>query len=374
LLAWGAVARWAGDPVREDSMSRRSTTLLKTALAAVHYSGAGNLLAPYTRGAGVIFMLHQVDPRPPQEFEPNRILKVTPDFLESVVREVRDAGFDIIALDDVRERLENADRARPFACFTLDDGYRDNREFAYPIFRRYAAPFTIYVPTEFADGRGDFWWLTFEKVLRAAPQLTLAMRGETHHFRLVSADEKEVAHHEIYWWLRSLPEAQARAVVGELAASHGIDARKSHADLVMSWDELRDLAKDPLVTIGAHTRSHFALAKLGEADARAEMAESIARIERELQRPCRHFSYPYGCARSAGPREFRIAEELGIETAVTTQKGLLYPEHAHEMTALPRLSLNGDFQDLRYVKALLSGVPFAVMNTLKRYAGAGAAP
>ena len=38
---------------------------------------------------------------------------------------------------------------------------------------------------------------------------------------------------------------------------------------------------------------------------------------------------------------------------MTTQKGLLYPEHAHELTALPRLSLNGDFQDIRYVKALL---------------------
>ena len=63
-------------------MSRRSTALLKTALAVVHYSGAGNFLAPYTRGAGVIFMLHHVDPTPPQPFEPNRILKVTPDFLD----------------------------------------------------------------------------------------------------------------------------------------------------------------------------------------------------------------------------------------------------------------------------------------------------
>ena len=113
-------------------MSRRSTTLLKTALAAVHYTGAGNLLAPYTRGAGVIFMLHQVDPTPPQAFEPNRILKVTPSFLEDVVREVIDAGFDIIPLDQVRERLENADAEKPFACFTLDDGYRDNRDHAYP--------------------------------------------------------------------------------------------------------------------------------------------------------------------------------------------------------------------------------------------------
>ena len=73
----------------------------------------------------------------------------------------------------------------------------------------------------------------------------------------------------------------------------------------MSWDELRALAKDPLVTIGAHTKSHLALGKLSEAQARAEMAESIcAHRNASLGAPCRHFSYPYGCANSAGPREF----------------------------------------------------------------------
>lgn len=350
-------------------MSRRSTALLKTALAAVHYSGAGNLLSPYTRGAGVIFMLHHVRPEPPDAFEPNRILKVTPSFLEDVIREVLDAGFDVIGLDAVRDRLEDGGSERPFACFTLDDGYRDNRDYAYPIFRRYCAPFAIYVPTDFADGRGDLWWLTLEDVLRAAPQITLGMNGIGRRFRLTTVAEKEAAHHEIYWWLRSIPEAQARAAVAELAAAHNLDPRAAHAGLCMSWDELRDLAEDPLVTIGAHTRSHFALAKLSEGEARAEMAESIARVEKELKRPCRHFSYPYGCPESAGEREFRIAEELGLETAVTTQKGLLYAENAQAMTALPRLSLNGDFQDLRYVKALLSGVPFALMNTLQRISG-----
>jgi peptidoglycan/xylan/chitin deacetylase (PgdA/CDA1 family) len=195
------------------------------------------------------------------------------------------------------------------------------------------------------------------------------MNGAGRHFPLRSNHDKEVAYREIYWWLRSIPEDLARAAVAELAADHNIDARATQAGLIMSWDELRELAKDPLVTIGAHTKSHLALAKLSEADARAEMAESIARIERELGRPCRHFSYPYGCAKSAGPREFRIAEELGIKTAVTTQKGLLYPEHAQALTGLPRLSLNGDFQDIRYVKALLSGVPFVVMNALHRISG-----
>jgi peptidoglycan/xylan/chitin deacetylase (PgdA/CDA1 family) len=349
-------------------MSRRSTKLLKAALTAVHYSGAESVLAPFTKGAGVIFMLHQVRPDAPLAFEPNRILRVTPHFLADVIDAMLEAGFDVIALDAVPQRLRSR-RQRPFACFTFDDGYRDNRDYAFPIFKRYGLPFTIYVPTDFADGRGDFWWLTLERVLRVAPHITLAMDGEGRHFRLGTVPEKEAAYREIYWWLRSIPEDYARAAVAELAQAHHIDHRATQAGLIMSWDELRALANDPLVTIGAHTKSHLALGKLTEREVRAEMAESMARIEVELGRPCRHFSYPYGCANSAGPREFEIAKELGLLTAVTTQKGLLYPGHAEALTALPRLSLNGDFQDLRYVKALLSGVPFAVMNTLQRLSG-----
>jgi peptidoglycan/xylan/chitin deacetylase (PgdA/CDA1 family) len=352
-------------------MSRRSTSLLKAALTAVHYSGAGSLLGPLTRNAGVIFMLHQVRPEPPQPFEPNRILRVTPDFLDEVLSTVKDEGYDLVALDDVPERLRNPG-SRPFACFTLDDGYRDNRDYAYPIFKRHNAPFAIYVPTDFADGVADLWWLTLEQVLRSARHITLAMQGRSRTFPLTTVAEKDLAFHEIYWWLRSIPETLARDAVAELADVHGVDVAGGRDEL-MRWDELRALAADPLVTIGAHTRTHRALAKLSDAEVRTEMIGSLRRVERELGRECKHFSYPYGCAQSAGEREFRLAEEFGVTTAVTTRKGLLFAEHAGALTSLPRLSLNGDYQDIRYVKALLSGVPFAVMNTLQRITGREAA-
>jgi peptidoglycan/xylan/chitin deacetylase (PgdA/CDA1 family) len=41
----------------------------------------------------------------------------------------------------------------------------------------------------------------------------------------------------------------------------------------MTGDEIRRLAADPLVTIGAHTRRHFALAKLTLSEARDEIAK-----------------------------------------------------------------------------------------------------
>ena len=104
-------------------MSRRSTKLLKAALAEVHYSGAESLFAPFTQGVGVIYMLHQVLPDPPRAFEPSRVLRVTPDFLARVIQSTRDAGFDIVSLDALPGRLHDGGD-RPFAVFTLDDGYK----------------------------------------------------------------------------------------------------------------------------------------------------------------------------------------------------------------------------------------------------------
>lgn len=342
-------------------MRPRTTALTQSALSMLHYSGLGALLAPRARGKGVIFTLHNVRPEPPQPFEPNRILKVTPEFLESAIETARRAGYDIVSLDEAACRIKADAPTRPFACFTFDDGYRDNRDYAYPVFRKHGLPFAIYVPTAYADGEGDLWWLVLEAAIRKADRVRAVLGGIERVFDVPSAEAKYRAFDEIYWALRAGPETELRAAVRAIADEAGYDARALCRDLIMDWDELRALAADPLVTVGAHTRRHFAVARLTEEEARAEIAESVARIERELDRPCRHFSFPYGDAGSAGERDFAIARSLGLETAVTTRKDVVRARHA--MTGLPRVSLNGDFQEARYVSAMMTGVPFLVADT-----------
>jgi peptidoglycan/xylan/chitin deacetylase (PgdA/CDA1 family) len=48
----------------------------------------------------------------------------------------------------------SANFARRFACFTFDDGYRDNRDYALPVMREFDAPLTVYVASDFAEGTG----------------------------------------------------------------------------------------------------------------------------------------------------------------------------------------------------------------------------
>ena len=347
-------------------MSRRTTTYLKAALSAVHYSGIGDLLSPLTGGVGAIMMLHQVGPEQPGAFSPNRILKITPDFLDRTIRQTLEAGFELLPLDEVADRLKSPRAgARPFVAFTLDDAYRDNLIHAAPVFRRYGAPYTIYAPTDYIDGNGDLWWLALERAIAQLDRISCRIDGIDLTMPSATLAEKDSAYHTLYWRLRKIDETVARAIVGRLADAIDLDVPAMCRNLVLDWDELRGLATDPLVTIGAHTQRHYALSKLGAGAARYEMTSSIKRLETELGRPVRHFSYPFGDICSAGQREFDMAKELGLTTAVTTRKGLVHSRHAQSMTALPRVSLNGDYQEARYTEALLTGLPFALYDMAK---------
>jgi peptidoglycan/xylan/chitin deacetylase (PgdA/CDA1 family) len=340
--------------------------VIRSGLDALYFSGAHRLLGGLWGGVGAILTLHHVRPARDEAFQPNRFLEVTPQFLDHALGALRRQGFELISLDEMHRRLRAGDFKHRFVCLTFDDGYRDNREWAYPILKRHKAPFAIYVPTSFPDRRGDLWWLTLEAVIAASDHVEVALEDGVRRLTCRTTAEKHATVGVIHWALRALPsEERLRATVAELAARAGIDPAAHCAALCMNWQELSELAADPLVTIGAHTVNHPRLRKTGEPAARYEMAESAARIEAMLGIHPAHFSYPFGDPTSAGPREFALARELGFKTAVTTRPGVLFPEHREHLMALPRISLNGEFQRLRYLKVLTSGAATALWNRFR---------
>ena len=51
---------------------------------------------------------------------------------------------------------------------------------------------------------------------------------------------------------------------------------------------------------------------------------------------------------------------------MTTRPGVIFPQHANHLTALPRISLNGNFQKQRYAKVLISGSATALSNRFRQ--------
>jgi peptidoglycan/xylan/chitin deacetylase (PgdA/CDA1 family) len=341
--------------------------VIRSGLETLYFSGAYRALRGVLGGVGAILTLHHVRPARSDAFQPNRLLEVSPEFFEAVIVGLKASGFDLVSLDEMHRRLLDGDLRRRFVSFTFDDGYRDNLEWAVPILRRHRVPFTIYIPTSFPEGHGDLWWLALEAVVAAVDTIEVGLPDGERTFDCRTPAGKREAYAAIYWALRAMPrEDQMRALIHGLAARYGVDISTLCAHQCMTWDEIATLAADPLATIGAHTVNHVMLAKLPQESVRLEMRGSADAIERRIGRRPLHFSYPVGDPTSAGPREFAIARDLGFRTAVTTRPGVLFPEHREHFTALPRISLNGEFQELRYVKVLTSGAATALWNGFKR--------
>jgi len=343
-------------------------TIIRGGLETLYFSGFYQLMRPLLGGVGAILTLHHVRPARPDAFQPNRLLEVTPQFFARLVRRLRRARVDLISLDEMHARLIAGEFKRRFVCITFDDGYKDVMQYAYPVLKEFEVPFALYIPTSFPDRIGELWWVALEAVIANNKRIGLVINGKDQFFDCATVSEKRNLYDEVYRYLRSMKdEAELRRTVRDLAACHGIDPMSFSRDLCMSWEEIAQLAADPLCTIGAHTVNHLMLRKLADdAVVRAEMEMSRAVIEAALGKRPEHLAYPVGDPTSAGPREFRIAAELGFKTAVTTRPGVIFKVHRDHLTALPRISVNGEYQRQRYLKVLMSGAGTAFWNGFRR--------
>src|SRR5262245_29384472 len=268
--------------------------IIRAGLETLYFTGAHLIGGPLS-GVGAILTLHHVRPPRPEAFQPNRLLEITPDFLDRVVGWLRRADIDIVSLDEMHRRIADGDFARRFVALTFDDGYRDNLRFAYPILKRHGVPFAIYLPTSFPDRLGELWWLALEAVIADNASVELVMDGALRRFDCATVAAKHEAFDTIYWWLRGREtESELRQVVHELAARHAVSVTGFCDELCMTWDELKTLAADPLVTIGAHTVNHVILKKVPDNVVSAEMRMSRAAIEATLGVRPQHFAYPVG--------------------------------------------------------------------------------
>jgi len=82
----------------------------------------------------------------------------------------------------------------------------------------------------------------------------------------------------------------------------------------LTWEELREMAQDPLVTIASHSVSHPSDLTAFDGDLHQEVAESKQILEAELNIPIDHFVYPVG---KYNDEVKRMVQEAGYVSALT---------------------------------------------------------
>jgi len=301
-------------------------------------------LSPVNRlykGGAVIFMLHRVAPGVPHELQSNRGLKVAPEFLRQFLRGVLESGYRFISLDELYARLTAGQSLEGLAVITLDDGYADNHTIAYPIFREMGVPFTIYVTTCFPEGTAILWWYWLEQVLQRCEHVELQ---DGTRLESGTDGEKNRAFLQLRQLIVNHGQAGQPEFLRSLVKNNSVDILSVSRDLAMAWEQIEELSRDELVTIGGHTASHVSLAALTESQMRTEVLGGNALLAKHTGKPVEHFAYPYGGRLEAGAREFQIIKTLGMKTMVTTRRGTLYPSHRHHPECLPRINVDEAFR------------------------------
>ena len=156
--------------------------------------------------------------------------------------------------------------------------------------------------------------------------------------------------------------------VQQVFSNYDINFLEKTLELSLTWEQIREMSKDPLVEIGAHTKNHYPLSKLPEPVAKNEIEDSRDKIENKIGKKVEHFCYPFGSENEAGEREFRIAKDCGFKTSTTTRMANIFPKHKNLLERLPRIAVNQkrDNGNVDYLTLWLNGVLPCIINKFKR--------
>lgn len=284
-----------------------------------------------TRARPRIFMYHRFD----REDAGHRLGR---ESLRAHIRLLR-RRCRLVTMGELGEILRDDPRAAAgLAVITVDDGYRDFYDHAWPVLREEEAPATFFPVTGFLDGETWLWPDLVEVALDAASDrtVTAAELGlpQEGSWTLADTVARRAAWQAVIDYAIDLPDA------GKWTLLHGLyDALEQPwpatppADYQpVTWLQLRELAEAG-IEIGAHTRTHCRLTRVDDTQIVDELDGAKRRLEAQLQREVRSFCYPNGSPADFDQRGMAAVERAGYRSAVAAhfdgRQGGLYDLRRH---------------------------------------------
>ena len=228
----------------------------------------------------------------------------------------------VMELSEAVRLLQNGKTPPPNATvITIDDGYNDAYEIAFPLLKKYRMPATVYVVTDFLDGKCWLWTDLTRYVLLRTQKEYIATGFENDKIEGVLSGELqrlELAG-RINSRLKKMPENLKNKKLAEIAASLAVEIpEKPICDYApLSWENVREMEAEN-VRSESHTVSHPILTRVTENLLDSELRNSKTRLENVLERKVEHFCYPNG---SLDENIRKAVKSAGYLSAATTNYG-----------------------------------------------------
>ncbi|MCS6818837.1 MAG: polysaccharide deacetylase family protein [Chitinophagales bacterium] len=313
-------------------------------------------------GKGFIICLHRVLPRSAHHpFWKESGMAVSPEYLEWLITSIRKKGFDIVSLQDVVDILRNNTK-RPFAAITLDDGWRDNLIYGYEVFKKHNCPFAIFVSNCFPNHTALDWADALTDILCENNLIEFEYESQFFSYKVTSRDDVVKCYQLIRYFI--LDSQSLEVMKNKINAVFKTKKKPLICD-ALTWNEINQLAKEKLCTIGAHTMNHVPLAKFSLEEAACEIEESKRELEEKTGNNINFFAYPFGTKNECSLREFDMAEKAGFLMSVTGRQGNVSADHKRHLQAVPRFPI-GETTGNERLNYITNGILHFSFNGFKK--------
>lgn len=218
----------------------------------------------------------------------------------------------------VERHYEGNDLPPHSIAITVDDGYKDFYDIAWPILKKYKVPATFYVTTGFIDGRLWLWPDQLKWLLRNAPTSTESVQLKGMKLTSSVADTGvDQFFEQLVALLLGMPDEEKHACLEELARNWSLKLPETApADFqAASWAQLEELQAGG-VEIGGHTVSHPSLGRVGLEQAEREIVGCSTELNEHLGVQPRTFCYPNGTPADFVGAQVSIVRDAGFTGAV----------------------------------------------------------
>lgn len=228
--------------------------------------------------------------------------------------------YKIIPLSELVAKLKNNEPIAPnTAVITIDDGYDDAFEIAFPIFKNFNASATLFVVTDFLDGKIWIWtdkarYLLFNTKLT---EFDFEIGAKKFEIKLTDKNSRLNFATKINSELKKLSTPERDEKINELAkiAQSELPSLPPREFAPISWTSAWEMDKNG-VTIESHTVTHPILTNIDENELAFELTKSREVLQEKLNREIKIFCYPNG---NVASRESQAVSQANYDCAVTTE-------------------------------------------------------
>jgi peptidoglycan/xylan/chitin deacetylase (PgdA/CDA1 family) len=282
---------------------------------------------------GTTYMLHRCAPINQENLYWNEHMKVSPEYLRNFLNEHKNA-YNFINLDDLCLLSTTKRKTRkPFIIMTFDDGYRDNYEYALPVFDEMRIPFTVYIANSFPEKTAFLWWYILEDIIQRNDYIDLS-NGKK--FICNTKDMKETVFLQLRMLILGLNQEKLKEEFNMLFSNYTLDYTSYNEELCLSWDMIKEMTNSAYCTIAAHTINHKTLNQLTDIEIEYEVLYGKKLLEEKIGKRINHFAYPFGTFNEVSTREINFVKTC-FNTACYAFGGGINKKNIGKLHELPRV-------------------------------------